>query len=54
MKDPIQNRPSSPYANPSVQGPKHQILSSGIHQDLRKTMFSHTVNKTGLHPGGVA
>lgn len=54
MKDPIQNRPSSPYANPSVQGPKHQILSSGTQQDLRKTMLSHTVNRTGLHPGGVA
>lgn len=54
MKDPIQNRPASPYANPSVQGPRHQILSSGTQQDLRKTMLSHTVNKTGLHPGGVA
>lgn len=54
MKDPIHNRPASPYANPSVQGPKHQILSSGTQQDLRKTMLSHTVNKTGLHPGGVA
>lgn len=54
MKDPIQNRPASPYANPSVQGPKHQILSSGNQQDLRKTMLSHTVNKTALHPGGVA
>lgn len=55
MKDPIQNRPASPYANPSVQGPKHQILSSGTQHDLRKTaMLSHTVNRTGLHPGGVA
>lgn len=53
MKDPINNRPASPYVNPQVQGPKHQILSSGTQQDLRKTMLTHTVNKTGLHPGGV-
>lgn len=55
MKDPIQNRPASPYANPSVQGPKHQILSSGAQHDLRKiAMLSQTVNRTALHPGGVA
>lgn len=50
MKDPV-FRTASPYTDPSVTNPKSLILTSGT--DLRK-MISHTVNKTALHPGGVA
>lgn len=46
-------RPSTPYQDPKQQGPRAQQLASGTQQDLRK-MLNHTVNKTGLHPGGVA
>lgn len=52
MKDPVA-RTASPYTDPSVKGPRSQILASGSSpQNLRK-MIANTVNKTGLHPGGV-
>lgn len=47
------HRPSTPYQDPKVQGPRAQQLAAGTQQDLRK-MLNHTVNKTALHPGGVA
>lgn len=49
----IMQRPSTPYNDPKVQGPRAQQLASGNHSDLRKMMNQNTVNKTGLHPGGV-
>jgi phosphoenolpyruvate carboxykinase (ATP) len=51
MKDPV-FRTSSPYVDPTVKGPKSQILHSGYQADLRKMIVSN-VNKTSLHPGGV-
>ncbi|TPX15466.1 uncharacterized protein E0L32_004446 [Thyridium curvatum] len=50
MKDPVP-RTASPYTDPSIKGPRSQLLSSGV-QNFRK-MISNTVNKTSLHPGGV-
>lgn len=47
-------RPSTPYNDPNVQGPQAQRLARGKVQDLRKMMNQTTVNKTALHPGGVA
>ncbi|KAI3535921.1 phosphoenolpyruvate carboxykinase [Colletotrichum costaricense] len=52
MKDPVQ-RTASPYTDPKVKGPKSQILAEGTQADLRK-MIASNVNKTPLHPGGVA
>lgn len=49
----IMQRPSTPYNDPKVQGPRAQQLASGNLSDLRKMMNQNTVNKTGLHPGGV-
>lgn len=46
-------RPATPYNDPKVQGPRAQILASGNRADLLKMMQQNTVNKTGLHPGGV-
>lgn len=46
-------RPATPYNDPKVQGPRAQILASGNRTDLLKMMQQNTVNKTGLHPGGV-
>ncbi|KAK7456897.1 phosphoenolpyruvate carboxykinase [Colletotrichum acutatum] len=58
MKDPVQ-RTASPYTDPKVKGPKSQILAEGTQADLRKTnmapsVIASNVNKTPLHPGGVA
>ncbi|KAH6894323.1 phosphoenolpyruvate carboxykinase-domain-containing protein [Thelonectria olida] len=50
MKDPV-IRTASPYINPSVKSPRSQIQAHG--PDLRK-MISNAVNKTALHPAGVA
>ncbi|CRK29519.1 hypothetical protein BN1708_004979, partial [Verticillium longisporum] len=51
MKDPVA-RTASPYSDPTNKGPKSQAQAS--HQsDLRKMVYSN-VNKTPLHPGGVA
>lgn len=49
-------RPSTPYNDPKVQGPRAQQLASGTHSDLLRKMMNppNTVNKTGLHPSGVA
>ncbi|KAL2759470.1 hypothetical protein ACRALDRAFT_1060487 [Sodiomyces alcalophilus JCM 7366] len=51
MKDPVA-RTTSPYADPTVKGPKSQILTEGYQSDFRK-MYPSNVNKTPLHPGGV-
>lgn len=52
--DHTMQRPSTPYSDPKVQGPKAQQLASGSAL-LRKMMNqANTVNKTGLHPSGVA
>lgn len=50
------HRPSTPYNDPKVQGPRAQQLASGAHSDLLRKMMNpaNTVNKTGLHPSGVA
>ncbi|KAH7319708.1 phosphoenolpyruvate carboxykinase [Stachybotrys elegans] len=50
MKDPVL-RVGSPYINPSIKGPVSRLQEQGT--DLRK-MISNNVNKTALHPGGVA
>jgi phosphoenolpyruvate carboxykinase (ATP) len=50
MKDPVL-RASSPYFDPTLKGPSSQIKARGT--DLRK-MINSNVNKTALHPGGVA
>lgn len=49
-------RPSTPYNDPKVQGPRAQQLAAGGHSDLLRKMMNpvNTVNKTGLHPSGVA
>lgn len=39
-QDPVA-RTASPYTDPKVQGPRAQILSSGIQSDLRKSTFTH-------------
>jgi hypothetical protein len=51
MKDPVA-RTASPYPYPSVKGPKSKLQQNSA-IDLRK-MISNTVNKTALHPHGVA
>lgn len=54
MKDPVA-RTNSPYTDPSVKGPRSQLLSSGRPSNLSSSsnMLANPVNKTGLHPGGV-
>lgn len=49
-------RPSTPYNDPKVQGPRAQQLASGHNAGLLRKMMNqtNTVNKTGLHPSGVA
>lgn len=51
------HRPSTPYTDPQVQGPRAQQLASGSNAGLLRSMMmnpANTVNKTGLHPSGVA
>ncbi|KAK4238472.1 phosphoenolpyruvate carboxykinase [ATP] [Achaetomium macrosporum] len=50
MKDPVA-RTASPYTDPSVKGPRSKLLASG--RSLAVNMLVNSVNKTGLHPGGV-
>ncbi|KAK4100468.1 hypothetical protein N658DRAFT_95983 [Parathielavia hyrcaniae] len=50
MKDPVA-RIDSPYTDPSVKGPRSQILSRG--RPVTANMISNSVNKTGLHPSGI-
>ncbi|KAM9882352.1 hypothetical protein VDGE_07446 [Verticillium dahliae] len=51
MQDPVA-RTASPYPDPTNKGPKSQAQAS-LQSDLRKMVYSN-VNKTPLHPGGVA
>ncbi|RSL38152.1 Phosphoenolpyruvate carboxykinase (ATP), partial [Fusarium oligoseptatum] len=50
MNDPVY-RTASPYSEPNVKGPRSQIQASGT--GLFK-MLPNNVNKTSLHPTGVA
>ena len=50
-------RPMTPTPDPSHLGPRSKQLASGnlnYHSTSLRTMVSNTVNKTALHPGGVA
>lgn len=48
FKEPLP-RTASPYTDPNVQGPRAQILASGIQADLRKsTSCQHTKLVTHL------
>lgn len=53
---PMMQRPSTPYNDPKVQGPRAQQLAAGGQSNLFRKMMNpvNTVNKTGLHPSGVA
>ncbi|KJR86345.1 uncharacterized protein SPSK_02692 [Sporothrix schenckii 1099-18] len=50
--DPV-HRTSSPYIDPTVKGPQSKILSRN-HPNIQEKMVTTTVNKTNLHPSGVA
>jgi hypothetical protein len=52
MADPVA-RTASPYTDPTVKGPRSQQLHSGQQSSRSRNMLVNTVNKTGLHPGGV-
>jgi hypothetical protein len=52
MKDPVA-RTNSPYTDPSVKGPRSQLLTNRP-SSAAANMLVNTVNKTGLHPGGIA
>jgi phosphoenolpyruvate carboxykinase (ATP) len=51
MKDPVA-RTDSPYTDPSVKGPRSQLLTNRP-SSAAVNMLVNTVNKTGLHPGGI-
>jgi phosphoenolpyruvate carboxykinase (ATP) len=51
MKDPVA-RTNSPYTNPSVKGPRSQLFTNRP-SAAAANMLVNTVNKTGLHPGGI-
>ncbi|EPE07225.1 phosphoenolpyruvate carboxykinase [Ophiostoma piceae UAMH 11346] len=51
--DPVQ-RTASPYVDPTVKGPQSKILSRNTPNIQEKMATTATVNKTNLHPTGVA
>ncbi|KAL2166489.1 hypothetical protein VTG60DRAFT_2726 [Thermothelomyces hinnuleus] len=53
MKDPVA-RTDSPYTDPSVKGPRTKLLSNRSPAVAAAANMVNTVNKTGLHPGGIA